>query len=83
MSRDVSNSALCRTHEANAARNRGYRVFHDINGWYVVEPNEHAVDGYSFGFDGREHFDYCHQAWREANRTPLQRLMRKAASQRV
>jgi hypothetical protein len=39
------------------ARPEGYRVHHDIDGWYVVEPDEEEPeDGYSLGFDGREHY---------------------------
>jgi hypothetical protein len=66
--RDLRNSALCHTPSAKRAKKRGYDVHHDILGWYVVAPGEEeSADGYSLGFDGREHFDRCHEAWRAAD----------------
>jgi hypothetical protein len=45
----------------------GYRVHHDINGWYVVEPDEDEPDdGYSLGFDGRPHYATMDEARKAA-----------------
>jgi hypothetical protein len=49
-------------------RPEGYRVHHDIDGWYVVEPDEEEPeDGYSLGFDGRPHYETEDEAWRAAS----------------
>lgn len=42
----------------------GYRVHHDMHGWYVVAPREREpADGRSLGFDGRAHYASEEDAW--------------------
>lgn len=50
------------------AEKHGYEVHHDLNGFYVVSPLEHHVDGFdkegkSLGFDGRPHYADEKEAW--------------------
>lgn len=48
----------------NQAEADGYDVHHDMHGWFVVEPGEDdPADGYSIGFDGRDHFASEADAW--------------------
>lgn len=66
---DVSNSDDCSSLSAKLARAAGYRVHHDIYGWYVVAPDEDEPgNGYSLGFDGRLHHAICAEAWEVAAR---------------
>lgn len=65
---EYTNSDQVRTPSAKYARQYGYRVHHDINGWYVVGPHEEEPTpfGGSLGFDGRWHSHDCEEAWRMA-----------------
>ena len=54
-------------------RPEGYRVHHDIDGWYVVTPDEdEPEDGYSLGFDGRAHYQTEDEAWHAASEEAAQ-----------
>lgn len=45
-------------------RPEGWRVHHDLHGWYVVAPHEEEpASGYSLGFDGRPHWATEDEAW--------------------
>ena len=65
------NSTDIRTAAAIKAQALGYRVHHDICGWYILNPREREpASGYSLGFDRRKHFanDDCEAAWEHACR---------------
>lgn len=52
------------TQARRIARDAGYDVHHDMLGWFVVAPGEDdPADGYSLGFDGRDHFSGLGYAW--------------------
>jgi hypothetical protein len=64
---DVANSDDVQAPEAEYARSQGYRVHHDMLGWYVVGPREREpANGASLGFDGRQHYALCLDAFQRA-----------------